>query len=100
MRGWGFKVFASESVAKTKAYLQSLTGSSDLGSPKLADQIVADVGVTVLLIGRTVAETQLAAQELEFETEKSVNYLCSLPNVRRTVACLRSRLISCATVAR
>jgi hypothetical protein len=41
------------------------------------------VAPTVLLIGKTVAETALASQVLEFETEKSVNYMCNIVNVKR-----------------
>jgi hypothetical protein len=84
LRGWGFKVFAADAVVRTKAYLGSLGSSkAELGSPEVAEKVVQAVAPTVLAIGRTVAETSMAAQELEFETEKSVNYMCSIPNVKR-----------------
>lgn len=84
LRGWGFKVFASDAISRTKAYLGGLTGSkATLASPAVAEEVVATVAPTVLLIGRTVAETMMAEQQLEFEAEKSVNYMCSIPNVRR-----------------
>jgi hypothetical protein len=41
------------------------------------------VAPTVLYVGRTIAESTLAAQELEFENEQSVQYMCSIPNVHR-----------------
>ncbi len=85
LRGWGFKVFASTSVAQTRQFLRML-GTTDramLASPEVADKIVQQVAPTVLYIGKTVADTIVAAQKLEFESEKSVNYMCSIPNVKR-----------------
>lgn len=84
LRGWGFKVFAGDSVKRTKEFLASLGSvKAELASPEVADKIVQVVAPTVLLIGRTVAETMMAEQELEFEVEKTVNYMCSIPNVKR-----------------
>ncbi|MDQ3367615.1 MAG: hypothetical protein M3680_19510 [Myxococcota bacterium] len=85
LRAWGFKVFAASSVATTRQFLRML-GSADrarLASPEVADKIVQQVAPTVLLIGRTIADTILATEKLEFESEQSVNYMCSIPNVRR-----------------
>jgi hypothetical protein len=85
LRGWGFKMFASDNIKNTKQFLDSLasTNKADLGSPQIADAVVNTVAPTVLLIGKTVAETALASQVLEFETEKSVNYMCNIVNVKR-----------------
>jgi uncharacterized protein len=85
LRGWGFKVFASQSVAKTRQFIRMLqsTDKAQLASPEVADKIVQQVAPTVLYIGKTVADTIVAAQKLEFESEKSVNYICSIPNVKR-----------------
>jgi uncharacterized protein len=96
LRGWGFKVFASDAIGTTRTYLESLARRSraELGSPQLAEQLVAVVAPTVLLIGRTVAETALASQRLEFETEKSVNYLCSIPNVKRMSTSFQSASVA------
>jgi hypothetical protein len=44
----------------------------------------------VLLIGRTVAETLLASQRMEFESEKTVNYMCNIPNVKRMTTSYQS----------
>jgi hypothetical protein len=92
LRGWGFKVFAADAVGRTKAYLTALGGATkaELGAPDVADKIVLQVAPTVLLIGRTVAETLMAQQELEFEREPSVNYLCSIPNVKRMATSFQS----------
>jgi hypothetical protein len=87
LRGWSFKMYAAETIENTKRLLgmiaQGNTGDVDLTSPEIANEIVDQVAPTVLLIGRTVGETALAAQKLEFEVEKSVNYICSIPNVKR-----------------
>lgn len=85
LRGWGFKVFVSQSVAETRQFLRMLaaTDKATLASPAVADKIVQQVAPTVLYIGKTVADTIVAAQKLEFESEKSVNYICSIPNVKR-----------------
>lgn len=85
LRGWGFKVFVSQRVAETRQFLRMLasTDRAMLQSPEVADKIVQQVAPTVLYIGKTVADTVVAAQKLEFESEKSVNYMCSIPNVKR-----------------
>src|SRR5262249_51664136 len=85
LRGWGFKMYASESIKQSKQFLDSLASANknDLGSPQVAEAVVNTVTPTVLLIGKTVAETALASQVLEFETEKSVNYMCNVVNVKR-----------------
>ncbi len=85
LRGWGFKMFAAEAVGNTKRFLVALADRDPtaLSSPEVADRVVMNVAPTVLLIGRTVAETALAADRIEFESEKTVNYMCSIPNVKR-----------------
>ena len=44
----------------------------------------------MLLIGRTLAETILAKQRKDFESEKSVNYMCNIPNVKRMTTSYQS----------
>lgn len=91
LRGWGFKQFAADAVARTKVLLGELGPiTAQLQSPEIADKVVQQVAPTVLMIGRTVAETMMAQQELEFETEKSVNYMCSIPNVKRMATSFQS----------
>ena len=91
LRAWGFKMFASDSVGRTKAFIASLgTVKAELASPAVADKIVQIVAPTVLSIGRTVANTIMAQQELEFEVEKTVNYMCSIPNVKRLATSFQS----------
>ncbi|MBA3464418.1 MAG: hypothetical protein H0T46_30990 [Deltaproteobacteria bacterium] len=92
LRAWGFKVYATDALGRTKSYLASLSGATkaELAAPEVADKIVLVVAPTVLLIGRTVAETMIAQQELEFEKEPSVNYTCSIPNVKRMATSFQS----------
>jgi hypothetical protein len=49
----------------------------------LAEQVVAQVAPPVLAIGRGIAGSAMALEALEVEKEVGVNYLCSLPNVKR-----------------
>ena len=85
LKGWGFKVHSSTTLARTKMLLQSLEGANveELASPDVAERIVALVAPTVLEVGRTVVETKRAEDELTYLSEKSVSYMCSLPNVKR-----------------
>lgn len=85
LRAWGFQSFAARQIATAKAFLQTLSGASasDLADPDAADQILAQVGPAVVLAARTEGADILALQELEFEKEPTVNYMCSIPNVKR-----------------
>jgi hypothetical protein len=85
LRGWGFKSFASEEVKKAKRYLEGLAGKGKdvLGASGTASELVVNVAPAIMLIGRTFAETIHAQQRLEYESEKTINYMCSLPNVKR-----------------
>jgi hypothetical protein len=85
LRGWGFKAFAADEVKGAKRYLERLAGKrkEELSKPAAADELVAAVAPAIVLIGRTYAETLHAQQRLEYESEKTINYMCSLPNVKR-----------------
>jgi uncharacterized protein len=85
LRSWGFKVFAKDSMGSTKELLTALGTRTreELAAPEIAEAIVERVMPTVLLVGQTVASAQMASEELEFLTEKSVNYMCSIPNIKR-----------------
>lgn len=85
LRSWGFKVFAKDSLQQTMTALASLKGRSkeELAGPEVAEIVVEYLTPTILLVGQTVASAQMAREELEFLTEKSVNYMCSIPNIKR-----------------
>jgi len=83
LRAWGFEMFATEATKQLAVSIESLVERSDRGSAEFADLVVAGVLPTIMLVDKAVAETALARQELEFETDRSINYLCSIPNVKR-----------------
>ncbi|MDB4954152.1 MAG: peptidase lon domain protein [Myxococcales bacterium] len=96
LRGWGFHVFAHAAIVRSKAYLESLTGkdAGELGSAAIAEELVNTIAPTVLYVDRTVASTVLATQELDFELENSVTYVCSIPNVLKMSASFQSASIA------
>ena len=85
LRSWGFKVFARESVGQTRELIEMLGSRkpAELGAPEIAEAIVERVSPTILLIGQTVASGVMASEQLDYLTEKSVNYMCSIPNIIR-----------------
>jgi hypothetical protein len=85
LRGWSFRVFAGGSLTATKAYIQSLAGTppAQLASDPQVDKLAGMVAPTILYVKKTVAEMTLATEQLEFEAATDINYMCSIPNVRR-----------------
>jgi hypothetical protein len=83
LRAWGFEMFATEAVKQLASSIEGLVGRTDRGSAEFADAAVAGVMPTIMLVDKATAETELARQELAFETDRSVNYVCSIPNVKR-----------------
>jgi uncharacterized protein len=92
LRAYGFKLYASESIgtARRMLYIMANMDESELGSPEVANRIVETVAPSILLVGQTVAETLVAQQRLEFESEKSINYMCNIPNVKRLTTSYQS----------
>jgi uncharacterized protein len=85
LRSYVYRQLAEQITLQTIAYLQTLSKESPtvLGSAATGDAVVAALAPTLLYLGRTSAETTLALQQLEFEKEDSVMYMCSIPNVQR-----------------
>jgi hypothetical protein len=83
--GWSFHTFAGELGKETADFFEQIKDASPeaLQSPDNADEIVGHVAPTILAIARAKASTDQGMQGLDIETEQSINYLCSLPNVRR-----------------
>ena len=96
LRSWVYRQFATSAVQSTTAYLETLTqlGTTQHGSQELADQVVDSVAPTALYIGRTAAEMSLAIQQLDFEHEDSVKYMCSIPNVQRMSTSFQSAAVA------
>jgi hypothetical protein len=92
LRGFVFKDFATLSIASTKSYLESLKSvePSTLGSEKTAEAVVKQVAPTILYVWKTVAETTLATEQLDFANASDISYMCSVPNVLRLATSFQS----------
>jgi hypothetical protein len=82
LRGTVFKTMAKTSIGATTQFLESLSSlpTAQLGSSETADKVMTAVAPSVLYVARTIAESTLASQELDFEAERSVPY--TLPGVQ------------------
>mgnify|MGYP000914706782 FL=1 len=91
--GWGFHTFSGEFLAtQTAAVFAEL---EKLPRPALAeravgDTIVAATAPTVLAIARAVASSAMSLESIDIEGQRSINYLCSLPNVKRLATSFQS----------
>ena len=85
LRAWSFQIYASQGLDAAKMSLMRMQGESpdQLQSPDLADSIVQTIEPAILEAERTNGENVEAEEILAYETEKTVNYMCSLPNVKR-----------------
>jgi hypothetical protein len=92
LRSAGFAHLAVWRLGLASEYLGTLEGKSkaDLASAKVADELVAVLAPAELLVARSELDTKIAVQRLEFETAKSIGYMCSLPNVIRLATSYRS----------
>jgi hypothetical protein len=92
LRSTVFKSMASTALDATTQFLESLSTLSraELGSPETADKVMSAVAPTVLYVARTIAESTLASQELDFGSEPSVAYTCSPPDARRLATAFSS----------
>jgi hypothetical protein len=91
--GWGFHVFSAEYlVAQTRGVLDELAAApaGSLGTVATGDRVVAATAPTVLSIARGVASSAMAVDALDIEGVTSINYLCSLPNVKRLATSFQS----------
>jgi hypothetical protein len=83
---------ATTSAQYAEMYLDQLSyvPASDLATFDVAEQTVQVVAPTVLTIARAVANTLQASESKEIEGVKSLDYMCSLPNVKRLAASYQS----------
>ena len=91
--GWGFHTFSGEFLAQQTAAM--FTELEKLPKPALAerpvgDAIVAGTAPMVLAIARAVASSAMALESIDIEGQKSINYICSLPNVKRLATSFQS----------
>jgi len=85
LRGWIFQSLASRAVELAKTTVASFKGksSAELGSDATAATLIEIVVPTLLYVAKTNAETTLATEQLEISATADINYMCSLPNVKR-----------------
>jgi hypothetical protein len=84
LRGWVFEAFATGAVTAAKAQLRLLAGktTAELGSDQTAETVVSTVVPTLLYVGKTVAESSLAAEQLELRGASEVDYTADIGGVR------------------
>lgn len=85
LRGWVFEAFATQAVTNAKAQLKLLAGktTAELGSDQTAEAVVSIIVPTLLYVGKTIAETSLAAEQLELRGSTEVGYTGAPERVRR-----------------
>jgi hypothetical protein len=85
LRAFVFKDFAARSLAATKTYLESLKDlpATTLVSDKTAEEIVTRAAPAILYAWKTVAETTVATEQLDFANATDIAYRCSPPDMLR-----------------
>lgn len=85
LRGWVFEAFATQAVTNAKAQLKLLSGktTAELGSDQTAEAVVSIIHPTLLYVGKTIAETSLAAEQLELRGSTEVDYTGTPERVQR-----------------
>lgn len=83
---------SSTSADTTRLYLDNLSALTpeQMAEFDVAEQTVMYTAPTVLAIARSVANMALSLESMEIEGVKSLNYMCSLPNVRRLATSFQS----------
>jgi hypothetical protein len=96
LRGWAFEAFATQAVASTKAQLKLLAGktTAELGSDQTAESVVSTVVPTLLYVGKTIAETSLAAEQLELHAATEVDYTADVGRIRAVSASFEQAALS------
>jgi hypothetical protein len=92
LQAWAFQVYSSQGLELVKSYLEGLKEQSadQLQSGEVADELATSIVGAITTASRTHAAVIQAGEILEYETEKSVNYMCSLPNVKRLATSYQS----------
>jgi hypothetical protein len=76
---------SNELAMYTEQYHDNLVylPADQLNTDEMAEYTVQMVAPTVLAIARAVANTSIATESADIEGVKSLDYMCSLPNVKR-----------------
>jgi hypothetical protein len=81
-----------ELAAYAEQYLDMLayTPAEQLAADDVAETSVQVIAPTILAIARAYANTSMAAESADIEGVKSLDYMCSLPNVKRLATSYRA----------
>ncbi len=94
--GLGQVVQSADSIAMTNLLIDAIDGMSatDLAAAGVADQIVQLTAPAVIAVARSVSNTQVAQESIAIEGSKDINYMCSLPNVKRLATSFNSAAVA------
>jgi uncharacterized protein len=83
---------SQDSAYYARTYLDNLAyyNKHDLAAYEIGESTVQVIAPTVLAIARAVANTVGAKEAMQIEGVQSLNYMCSLPNVRRLATSFQS----------
>jgi len=83
---------SDDSLAAARAYLDGLAGlvKTRLAEPEITEQTVAKVAPAVLQATRSAAATLTAVEGIDIEGVRSLDYMTSLPDVKRLAVSFQS----------
>jgi len=90
--GWTLHKIASQAFMQANETLSELSSlpPEQLASPAIAEQVALAVAPAATKLETSIAQTKLALDQLDFEKEDSVMYMCSIPNVHRMATSFQS----------
>ncbi|MFT3700330.1 MAG: hypothetical protein QM831_44710 [Kofleriaceae bacterium] len=83
LEAYVYRQLSDQIVGQLKPYLQNLATQPPAKLATMSEEIANAVGPTALYLTRTATQMTMAVQEIDFEKEDSVQYMCSIPNVVR-----------------
>lgn len=83
LEAYVYRQLADQIVGQLKPYLQNLAKETPAKLKTMTEELANAIGPTTLYLTRTATQMTMAVQELDFEKEDSVQYMCSIPNVVR-----------------
>ncbi|MGE5181398.1 MAG: hypothetical protein ACM31C_05030 [Acidobacteriota bacterium] len=90
LASWVSGVHAARTVAAAQDALKSVAfahaSKAELGAPAFADTLVAALAPAAVFSAAAGVGAEVAREELELEASRSVDYTCSIPDVRRVAS--------------
>lgn len=87
--GWGFRAFTEDQLVAARAALADVPAASR-ALPATTEALAAAVTPAVVGVARAVAGATTADEAATIEQVTTLDYTCSLPNVRRLAASFRA----------